>query len=126
MSLQLQIVLSIGILLFFIFIFLLLKKKKLNLKYSLIWLIATVGLFIITIFPQLADFFSRILGIASVVNAVFVVEGLFVLAIILSLTSIVSLQANKIRKLIQALALLEKRVRDLEKIYKKENKEKNI
>jgi hypothetical protein len=38
----------------------------------------------------------------------------FIIMIIMSLTSIVSKQSNKIRNLVQYTALLEKRIRDIE------------
>jgi len=58
---------------------------------------------------------AKLLGIRTPSNAIFIVEALFSMLIILSLTSIVSLQMLRIRKLTQTQALLEKRVRDLEK-----------
>ena len=63
------------------------------------------------------------MGIASPVNTVFVLEGLFVLFILLSLTSIVSGLNRKIYRLTQYEALLEGRVRELEKKLNLEGKE---
>lgn len=81
---------------------------------------------IVAIFPQIFDWLSRLLGIASVVNTVFVLEGLFVLLILLSLTSIVSLQTNRIRKLTQIQALLGRRIRELEEDVCKNKETKNV
>ena len=53
-------------------------------------------------------------------NAVFMIEGMFILIILLSLTSIVSHLNDRNRELIQKVGLIEKRLRDLEKANKKE------
>lgn len=114
MTLQLRVWLIVGILFFLAMIVVMIRKNKLNLKYALIWLLTAFVLIIITAFPGIVNLIANALGIYSVVNSVFVFEGLFVLLIILSLTSIVSLQTNRIRNLTQEQAMLEKRLRDLE------------
>lgn len=94
------------------------KEEKLNLRYALTWLLMAIVMLLVSIFPGIVNILSSALGVASVVNTVFVLEGLFVLLILLSLTSIVSLQTNRIRKLAQTQALLEARVRELEDFRK--------
>lgn len=106
--------LIIGIIIFFIMILKYLKDKTLNLKYSLLWLFTGVCLLILAIFPKLLDMISALIGIYSPVNALFMLGFVFVIMILMSLTSIVSRQNRKIRTLIQELAILEKRVREVE------------
>ena len=95
-------------------IFSFLKKKKLNLRYTLIWLFAAIALLIVDIFPQIITFIMDLVGIATPVNMVFVLEALFVLVILLSLTVIVSHLTERVYRLTQTAAILEKRVRELE------------
>ncbi|MGI5896953.1 MAG: DUF2304 domain-containing protein [Oscillospiraceae bacterium] len=114
MTLIFQCCLIVGILIYLGVIVVLLKKQKLNLRYALTWLLMAFVMLLVAIFPQIITAISRLLGVASDVNTVFVLQGLFVLLILLSLTSIVSKQTNRIRKLAQTQALLEKRVRELE------------
>ena len=76
----------------------LLKKKKLTVRYSIIWLISLTDL----------------LGMAVPVNVVFLLVIAFILLLLLSLSSIVSGFAEKIKRLAQENALLEERVRRLE------------
>lgn len=109
-----RICLIAGILVYLIVIVVFMKKKKLNLRYTLTWLLMALVMLIAAAFPQLVTWLAMALGVASVVNTVFVLQGLFVLLILLSLTSIVSRQTNRIRTLAQTQALLEKRVRELE------------
>lgn len=116
MEISLRISLLVAIFVYFIIIFNLLRKKRLNLKYTLVWLLSALVMLIITVFPQLAYGLARFVGVMNPVNAVFLVVSTFMLIIILSLTAIVSsLNASKI-SLTQKVALIEKRLRDLEKM----------
>ena len=119
MSTVFQAVLICAVLVYLVVLLLLMKKQKFNLRYALVWLLAALVMLIVAIFPQIVVGLSKLLGIQSTVNTVFLLEGLFVLLILLSLTSIVSVQTNQIRRLTQTQALLEKRVRELEEAVKK-------
>lgn len=114
MSLKLTVSLIIGILFYLMIIMMLIKKEQLNLKYTLLWLFSGLIMVILAAVPQISVFIADIMGVATPANAVFVIEGLFALLIILSLTSIVSTQMLRIRRLTQTQAILEKRVRELE------------
>lgn len=115
MGTSLRIFLFVVILIYFFIIINLLRKKSLNLRYSLIWLASGFVLMVLIVFPKLIYVFSEFVGIATPVNTVFVVEGIFILLILLSLTTIVSHFNERNRKLVQTVALLEKRIRELEK-----------
>ena len=126
MTLVFQCCLIVGILIYLGVIVVLLKKQKLNLRYALTWLLMAFVMLLVAVFPQIITAISRLLGVASDVNTVFVLQGLFVLLILLSLTAIVSKQTNRIRKLAQTQALLEKRVRELEDSLRNLQKEYNL
>ena len=70
---------------------------------------------IMIFFPELLVCFVRLLGIESNMNGLYVLCFAFIIAILMTLTSIVSRQTMKIKILIQELSILEKRVRELEK-----------
>lgn len=93
----------------------LLKKKKLELKYTLLWLIASFVLLIIIIFPSTIYWISNIIGIHTPINSAFILGCMFIILILITITSIVSLLNKNFRILTQEVALLEKRVRELEK-----------
>lgn len=114
MNTSLRFFLLISIMIYLVIIIHLLRKKDLNLKYSLIWLFSAVTMLVVSIFPKIISNFAKWVGIVDSVNIVFVLEGMFVLLILLSLTGIVSRLNEKNIKLIQAFGLLEKRVRELE------------
>ena len=60
MDSKLQIFFIIAIIsIFNILLYIYLKKKKLNLKYTLLWLIAAIVLLIVTIFPRYNVFYIK-------------------------------------------------------------------
>lgn len=94
----------------------LLKKRKLNLTYSLLWLAACVILLFAIIFPQTLVFISSIIGVYALENTVYIIQAIFILAILISLTVIASKQNEKNYKLAQNQAILDYKLRSLEKI----------
>lgn len=121
MEFGLQVFLIVCVFIYLAIIIQLLRKKKLNLRYTLIWLLAATAMLVMGFFPNLVVALTGLVGIQIPSNFVFVIEGIFVLMILLSLTSIVSNLSNKVLRLTQTQALLEKRIRDLEQ--KQEDKE---
>ena len=91
-----------------------LVKRRLNLKYSLTWLAACFVMLVLAIFPSLVEKIGNLFGIATITSTVFLFAGMFMLVIIFTLTMIVSHMNNRIYRLTQMQAILEKRVRELE------------
>lgn len=112
---RLQIVLLVAVVLYFVIILYFLKKKALELKYTLIWLLAGVVMLILIAFPHIMTFAVGVLGIQSNMNGLYIALISFIIMILMTLTSIASRLAHKAKVLTQEIALLEKRVRDLEK-----------
>lgn len=110
----LQITLSIAVVCYFIIILYYLKKRMLELKYTLLWLMAGAVMGIMIFFPQSLVWFVRRLGIESNMNGLFVLCFTFIIVILMAITSIVSRQQMKIRTLIQEMSMMEKRIRELE------------
>lgn len=121
MEATLRIFLLAGIFGYFLLIMNYLARRKLNIKYTLLWLFSVIILFLIALFPQGIYWLSNIFGFQAPINLVYIFAGAFGLLILLSITVIVSTINNKIIKLVQTQALLEKRIRELEnKIKEKE------
>lgn len=100
---------------YFVILAVLLKKKRLSLKYTLLWAFSGLVMLLICLFPQLLGFVTRALGIELQSNALFAILFFCGILIMMSLTSIISKQNEAIKRLTQQSALLEKRLRDLEK-----------
>lgn len=111
---NLRLVLVIGVIAYFIIILLFLKNKTLHLKYTLLWLVAGLILGIMVIWPSTLLRFTHLLGIASNMNGLFIICIAFIIMILMSLTSIISRQADKIKNLTQTIARMEKRIREIE------------
>ncbi len=111
----LRVTLIAAVICYFIVILYFLKQKALNLKYTLLWLVAGFTMGILVVVPELLVRIIHIFGIQDNMNGLFSFAIGFVIMILLSLTSIASRQNRKIRTLTQEIAILEKRVRDLEK-----------
>lgn len=120
MNFTLRIFFGIVDLIFLVVILNMLKKKKLNLKYTLTWLFAAFALLVVDCFPQIIEGIMNLVGVASPVSMVFVLEALFVLVILLSLTAIVSHLTERVYRLTQTIAIMEKKIRELEEEKKKE------
>lgn len=110
----LRITLSIAVICYFVIILFYLKKKMLELKYTLLWLVAGIVMGIMVFFPELLVVFVRLLGIESNMNGLYILCFAFIIAILMSLTSIVSRQSMKIKVLIQEISMMDKRIRELE------------
>lgn len=110
----LQITLSVAVICYFIIILYYLKKRMLELRYTLLWFAAGAVMGVMVFFPQILVWFVGRLGIESNMNGLFVLCFMFIIAILMAITSIVSRQQMKIRILIQEISMLEKRVRELE------------
>lgn len=116
----LRIVLIIAVIVYFAIVLIFLKNKTLELRYTLLWLMAGVVLAVLVAWPELLHRCVVLIGIQSNMNGLFIMAFAFVIMIMMSLTSIVSKQANKIKVLVQEIAILDKTIRELEKTVEAE------
>ena len=68
----------------------------------------------LAVFPKILGWFAALVGIYDPTNALFAFVFFCVVIILLSITAIVSKLNEKSKQIIQSIALLEKRVRELE------------
>ncbi|MBQ7902607.1 MAG: DUF2304 domain-containing protein [Oscillospiraceae bacterium] len=112
---DLQVLLIFGAIVLFVMIVWLIKNKKIEVKYSIIWLAFSATMILFAVFPYLVLVLGDISGVANPVNFIFLTLFVFILLIMLSVSAVISGFSTKIKRLAQANALLEKRVRELEK-----------
>lgn len=120
MTFRLQLFLILGTLVLLTVIYVFLKKSLLTVKYSLAWLGLSLALLIFAIWPYCVYVIRDLLDMVMPSNVIFLLLFGFVLLVLLSLSVAVSQLATKNKTLTQANALLEKRVRELEKRLFKE------
>lgn len=106
--------LILGAILFLFIILWMLKKKKLTVRYSIVWFFAAFILVLFAVFPYIVLVLRDLLQVELVSNLVFLMVLAFVLFMLLSISCIVSVFSEKLKRLSQEAALLEQRVRDLE------------
>ncbi len=105
MSIILRVILIIASLLTILYMMRKIRQSKVQIEDSIFWVIFSVILLVVSIFPGLADFLTRLLGIYSTVNFVFLLT-IFILLIKLFLMTIrVSQLDNKVRELTERLAV---------------------
>lgn len=118
MTPRLQLYMILGAVILLAVIFCLLKRGLMSVKYSLLWLLLAVCLVIAAAVPYTVFVLRDLLDIQMPVNLIFLLMFCFVLVVLLSLSVAISQLAEKCKRLTQANAILEKRVRDLEDTVK--------
>ena len=115
MSFNLRITLAVALVVYFVLILLFLKNKAIELKYTLLWLLAGLCMTVLVFYPGLLTRIIHLFGITDNMNGLFIFCIAFLMMLVMELTSIVSRQAGKIRSLTQGQAILEREVRELQK-----------
>ena len=111
MSIRLKVFLILILLTFIFYIIYRIKTKKLTLKYSLLWLFASLFMIISVFSEKILAKLAAFIGIETVSNMIFLF-GLGILMILtFALTNIISKQKKTITSLVQELAILKKEVR---------------
>ena len=118
MTPRLQLYMILGSVILLAVIFCLLKRGLMSVKYSLLWLLLAVCLVIAAAVPYTVFVLRDLLDIQMPVNLIFLLMFCFVLVVLLSLSVAITQLAEKCKRLTQANAILEKRVRDLEDTVK--------
>ncbi|MCX5713860.1 MAG: DUF2304 domain-containing protein [Candidatus Omnitrophica bacterium] len=112
---QINRIMIIGLcLVLLLIIFELIRRKKLKEKYALLWFVTGTSILLLAVFRGLLIWITKLFGIALPSNAVLLFGIFFIILINLHLCLVVSDHGEKIKKIAQALALLESRGQRLE------------
>lgn len=110
MELRLRIFLILGSIIVLFYFISMIYKGVLEIKHTLVWFLADIGIILLCIIPTLLKGISRLLGIVEPVNTVFLIGILFLCGIVFYLTVSHSKSAQKIKDLAQKISLLEKQI----------------
>lgn len=116
MSRSLQLFLLLAIALYFFALIHFVRQRKFELKYMLLWILSGVIMIVLTLFPGILTWVAGLLGVVEPVNALFTIALFCVIIILMAMTAILSHLNARVIRLVQANALLEKRVRELESV----------
>lgn len=90
------------------------RESKLQIEYAIFWIIFAGMILILAIFPELAFWGARILKIQSPINMIFLFIIFILLVKVFLMTIELSSLENKVKELVQKIALDEKARRDEE------------
>lgn len=110
MNFKTQILVVVVVVVAMIFLVNMIRERKMELKYSLLWFVMGIGVAIFGCFPQLTSCLAAFLGISQPINLLFFVGFCFSLLIIFSLTVAISRLSVKVKRLVQEVALLNKKL----------------
>ncbi|MBP8626428.1 MAG: DUF2304 domain-containing protein [Syntrophorhabdaceae bacterium] len=101
---------SIG---FFIVTFEFIRKRYLREEYAILWLLTSLAIALLSLWPGLIEIISRITGFYYI-TAILIVIFVFLIAILMHYSIVISKMKEMNKELVQQYALLEYKVRELE------------
>jgi hypothetical protein len=84
------------------------RRNRLNERYAILWLGAGTVLLVLSIHLPLLDWVALSLGVSYPPSLLFLVAFIFLLGIVLHYSLVISSHRDSIRRLVQAVALLER------------------
>lgn len=112
MSLKIQIIIAIVIVVAFVLVVNMVRKKKLDMKHALPWMVVGFLVLLLDVFPTIVGGLSKLMGIELPINMLFFLGFCFSLLILFGQTVTISNLSDKVKKLTQELALLDKKIDD--------------
>lgn len=92
----------------------LVRRNRLKEKYSLLWFLTSAVLLVLTLKRNWLDVLARFVGIYYAPSALFLVLVFFMLMILVHFSTVISQLLQDKQRVVQEIALLEARIRDLE------------
>ncbi len=104
----LQFLALVGTVILIVFVVEAIRRNRLNARYALLWLGACIVLLTLSLHRPLLDWIALSFGVAYPPSLLFLVAFIFLLSIVLHYSLVLSSHRESIRRLTQALALLER------------------
>ena len=115
MNTLLRVVLMVSSVLVALFILLRIRKKHLNIDDAMYWLFFSLLILVLGIFPDIAEWAAALVGVDAASNFVFLVMIFLILIKLFYVCIDLSIQKQRLTRLIQRLALMNKEMRDEER-----------
>ena len=115
MSWKLRIILILLVFFADLFSFHQIRRGKMSLNHSLLWILISMVLLLIAVFPTIAFRLAGLMGIGTPVNLVFLFFAFFSIILFIYLTNVISKEDRINRRLVQKVALMEKELREMRK-----------
>lgn len=91
------------------------RRRRLAVEYSLIWIVAGLGMIILSLWKNGIEYLADIMGIYYAPSAIFVIFGVLVFVLCVHFSLEISRLSSNNRVLIQRIALLEDDLRKRDK-----------
>ena len=114
MSFRLQVIICAAVLAVLALLIRMIWKRKIDLRYALPWLCLCVGMLILDFFPGITSWLAELMGISLPINMMFFLGFCFCLLIIFMITMSLSRMGRKQKQLAQEMALLRRRLEEME------------
>ncbi|MFI5607207.1 DUF2304 domain-containing protein [Amycolatopsis sp. NPDC051903] len=82
------------------------RRRKLREKYAGVWLVVAVGVVVLAVIPQAAEFLAKITGVQTPSNFVFLLAGVVLALVALHLSTEVGHLEEEVRTAVEETALL--------------------
>jgi hypothetical protein len=92
-------------------LFVLMRRRRLREKYAAIWIVLSLGVLVIAIFPNVAFWLAEVARVNTPVNLLFAVSAAVLLVVCIQLSTEVSALEEETRTIAEELALLRLEVR---------------
>ena len=115
MSWKLRIIMILLVFFADLFSFRQIRRGKMSLNHSLLWILISMVLLLIAVFPTIAFRLAGLMGIGTPVNLVFLFFAFFSIILFIYLTNVISKEDRINRRLVQKVALMEKELREMRK-----------
>ncbi len=107
-----SLLISAGIL---FFVLDLVRRRKLKEEYSFVWLLVSVALIVLVVWPDLLLFLSHLIGAETPLTTIYIFGFLFLFLVNLDYSIKISKQKDQIKKLAQKIGILSKELNDFKK-----------
>ena len=108
---RVAVVAAIASALFLLVIFELIRSRRLQERYALLWLVTGSVILLLSVWRDALRLVAEQIGIAYPPSALFVIGFLFILAVLLHYSTVISELAERNVRLAQDIALVEERLR---------------
>lgn len=95
------------------------RRRRLAVEYSLIWIVAGIGMIVLSLWKNGIEYIADLMGIYYAPSAIFVIFGVLVFVLCVHFSLEISRLSSTNRVLVQRIALLEDDLKKLEE--KKKN-----
>lgn len=110
-----QVIALVSAITFFVQVIIFTSKNKLQDKQAFLWIVFGIISLLIAIFLPKLNQLATYIGISYMPTLIFVIAFLAILYLILYQTTVISIQQEKLKSVIQEVAFINKKINDLTK-----------